>query len=307
MAITPTQGGADFDIVPTGLHKARLVRVVDYGTQEVTYKDQIQHKHKVFMMWELPECLIKEGEFEGKPFSIVQTFTPSFHENSNLGPLLVGWKGRDFTQEEMDTFNIIDLLNETFLLNVIHNKSTDGKSTFANISALMPLAESECPARVGDLVAFDLSEFDQKVFDGLSEKMQAKIMLSSEWEFRHSGGGGEIDKAESRAKADANAEEELPVFDENGSVVEPEIDISEIGAEGKAELERSMINFKKEYDALPKKTWSAVTELCERKLGETDYTSFFKDNKYPHPGFIKDPQEQAKIGKELIAICKARE
>ncbi len=301
MALIPSKGGSDFPIVPTGLHKARLIRVIDEGTQEVVYQEEIQHKHKIFMLWELPECLIEEeGEFKDKPFTVALFPTLSLHKKSNLRPLLVSWRGRDFTQEEEDTFNVLDLLDETFLINVIHNES--GGQIYANIGALLPLAKKDCPARVNDLVAFDLSEFDQKVFDGLSEKMQNKIKQSSEWEFRFQG-GGEIAQAESRATKQST-ENELPVFEE---LPELEIDIAEIGKEGAAELDRSMIDFDKEFKALPKKTWTALCELAERKLGEADYNSFFKDNEYSHPGFIKNPDDQAKIGKELIVVCKARE
>ena len=99
------------------------------------------------------------------------------------------------------------------------------------------------------------------------------------------------------------------VFNEKGVLVDPaEIDIEEIGAEGKDELLRSMIDFDKEYKALlPNRTWDNVIELCERKMGSADYMSFFKENQLSHPGFITDKAEQVKVAKELIAICKARE
>jgi len=205
MALIPKSGGSDFPVVPTGVHKARLIRVIDQGTQEIVYNEETHHKHKIMMLWELPECLIQEeGEFQGKPFSIALFPTLSLHRKSALRPLLVSWRGRDFTQEEEDTFNVIDLLDKTFLINVVHNES--GGNTYANIAALMPLAEKDCPKRVNDLVAFDLSEFDQKVFDGLSEKMQNKIKQSQEWEFRFTGGGSDIQKAEAQANKDTQEE-----------------------------------------------------------------------------------------------------
>ena len=298
MALTPKSGGSDFAITPAGMHKARLIRVIDQGTQEVHYNDEVQHKHKIFMLWELPECLIDapDSEFHGKPFTAALFPTLSLHKKSVLRPLLVSWRGKDFTQEEEDTFNVLNLLDETFTLNIIHNES--GGTTYANIAAMMPLAAKHCPKRVGDLVAFDLSEFDQKVFDGLSEKMQAKIKLSSEWEFRFQGGGGEIEKAEAKAKKEADdvVEEEIPFS-------QPD---NELDDETKLKT-GTCIDFEAELKALPKRTWSAICELCARKMGTSDYNSFFKDNEYSHPGFIDKPEEQAKIAKELISLCKLRE
>ncbi len=145
MALIPKSGGNDFAITPAGMHKARLIRVVDQGTQEISYNDEVQHKHKIFMLWELPECLIEEeGEFKGKPFTAALFPTLSLHKKSVLRPLLVSWRGKDFTQEEEDTFNVLDLLDKTFTLNIIHNES--GGTTYANIAAMMPLAEKHCPA-----------------------------------------------------------------------------------------------------------------------------------------------------------------
>lgn len=304
MALTPKSGGNDFAITPAGMHKARLIRVVDQGTQESVYNDEVQHKHKIFMLWELPECLIEEeGEFKGKPFTAALFPTLSLHRKSVLRPLLVSWRGKDFTQEEEDNFNVIDLLDKTFLINIIHNES--GGHTYANVAMLAPLDPNHCPERVNPLVAFDLSEFDQEVFDGLSEKMQAKIKLSDEWEFRFNGGGGEIERAEARAPKPQ--EDELPMFDENGSVVEPEIDISEIGAEGKAELERAMIDFEKEFKKLKPPTWTNVNELCKRKMGDSDYKDFFSVGGYGSPDKDYPPEVQKMICKELITVCKARE
>jgi hypothetical protein len=80
-----------------------------------------------------------------------------------------------------------------------------------------------------------------------------------------------------------------------------------MGKEGAVEMDRMGIDFNAEYKAMPKKTWTALCELAERKLGTDDFVSFFTDHEYWLPKFIVDPNEQARIGKELIAMCKGRE
>ncbi len=298
MALTPKSGGTDFPIVPAGMHKARLIRVVDQGTQEVHYNDETHHKHKIFMLWELPECLIEEeGEFKGKPFTAALFPTLSLHKKSVLRPLLVSWRGKDFTQEEEDTFNVLDLLDETFTLNIIHNES--GGTTYANIAAMMPLAAKHCPARVNDLVAFDLSEFDQKVFDGLSEKMQAKIKLSDEWEFRFNGGGGEIERADANAKTEPDVtEDEIPFS----------LPDNEMPDDTQPKTDPTDFDFEHAFKELPKKTWTAVNELCKRKMGVSDYNDFYSVGEWGNPKTdTYSPEVQAQICKELITVCKARE
>lgn len=171
--------GKDFEIVEAGVHKGRCIKVIDLGTQETTYKGETQNKHKIMIMFELPETEMQEGDNAGKPFAVALFVTLSLDKKSKLRPLLVGWRGRDFTEEEAATFDILKLLDKPVLINVIHNEYEG--SVYANISSLMPLKPDQCPPRVNELVSFNLSEFDQEVFDSLSEKMQDKIKQSPEY------------------------------------------------------------------------------------------------------------------------------
>lgn len=171
--------GKEFEMVEPGMHKARCIKVIDLGTQETEYKSIIQHKHKIMIMFELPETEMKEGENAGKPFAINLFVTLSLDKKSTLRPLLVSWRGRDFTEDEAANFDMFKLLNVTALVNVIHNKKDD--NTYANIAAIMPLKQSECPERINPLVSFSLSDFDKDVFDMFGDKMKAKIMASPEY------------------------------------------------------------------------------------------------------------------------------
>lgn len=171
--------GKDFEIVDAGVHKGRCIKVIDLGTHDTTYMETTQEKHKIMIMFELPETKMKKDPNEGKPFAVALFVTLSLDKKSNLRPLLVGWRGKDFTEEESATFDILKLLDKPVLINVIHNES--GGNIYANISSLMPLKASECPDRVNDLVAFSLSDYEPKVLASLSEKMQAKIKSSKEF------------------------------------------------------------------------------------------------------------------------------
>lgn len=169
------KAGKEFEIVEPGMHKARCVKIIDLGTHEYEYQGQSQEKHKILIMFELPECLMKDG----KPFAATLWPTLSLHKKSQLRPLLVSWRGRDFTEVEASNFDVLKLLDTTCLLNIIHNKV--GDNTYANIAAIMPLRKTECPARINPLVSFSLSDFDEEVFKSLSEKLQEKIKESREF------------------------------------------------------------------------------------------------------------------------------
>ena len=167
--------GKEFKIVEPGLHKGRCIRVIDLGTHETIWNEERQNKHKIMMMFELPETHMEDG----RPFIVALFPTLSLHKKSQLRPLLVGWRGKDFTEEEAKSFDILKLLDVPVLINVIHTPS--GGNIYANIAALMPLKKSECPPRVNDLVAFSLSDYNPQIMESLSEKIQTKIKASTEF------------------------------------------------------------------------------------------------------------------------------
>jgi len=195
---------SDMEIVEAGLHKSRCVRMIDRGTHK---NEQYGNWNRQFMaMFELPEYLIESGDHQGEPLSVCLFFNLTIGEKSKLRPLLVGWLGRGLTEkEDLEGYEVFDLIGKPAYLNIIHAKS--GDKTYANIQSIIPLKEEDCPAQIGDLVKFDLDNFDQKVFDGFSEKMQEKIESSREWDFRFKKKGrGEIAQAEN----EASKEEESP-------------------------------------------------------------------------------------------------
>jgi hypothetical protein len=63
-------------------------------------------------------------------------FTPSYHENSALRPFIRKWKGRDLTEEELNTFDTEDLLGCSAHITVIHEYSNG--EVYANIGLIQP-------------------------------------------------------------------------------------------------------------------------------------------------------------------------
>lgn len=169
----------EFEMIDAGVYKARCIRVIDLGTHEIEYKGESQEKHKMMIMFELPETAMTSDTNKGKPFAISLFTTLSLHKQSRLRPLLVGWRGKEFTEDEIANFDMLKLLDAPALLNIIHTES-DGK-TYANIASIMPLKRSECPKRYNDLVGFSLSDYDVAVFKTLSDKIQEKIKASAEF------------------------------------------------------------------------------------------------------------------------------
>lgn len=166
-------GGGDFQIISTGVKVARCVWMIDLGTHHNPKFDKTEHK--VLVSWEVPGELMDDG----RPFFISNRYTVSLHEKANLRKDLESWRGKTFTDAELEGFDLRNVLDVPCYINVIHNES-DGK-TYANIASIMPLPkEMKCPAAVNDIVAFDIDDYTSEQLNALPEWIQTVINKSDE-------------------------------------------------------------------------------------------------------------------------------
>ncbi|MGS0922592.1 phage replication initiation protein, NGO0469 family [Neisseria gonorrhoeae] len=95
---------------------------------------------------------------------------------------LKSWRGRDFTPEERDNFDLRNILGKPCLLSIAHQESSDGKTTYANISAISNKMKSYTPKHPDNAVfAFDLSDPDWANYGLLNEKLREQIAKSPEY------------------------------------------------------------------------------------------------------------------------------
>jgi hypothetical protein len=152
--------------------------VVDLGNQRVQsqmYGDKI--KPQVYVAWELPDEQVtwtdRDGNERTGPMRIGKTYTVSLHENANLRADLESWRGRPFTEQELEGFDITKLGGVPCLINVAHKQGGNGK-TYANVVAVTPLPKSMEKPTCSDLpLIYD----DEHVssFELLPEWLQKKI------------------------------------------------------------------------------------------------------------------------------------
>jgi len=128
---------SDYEVAPEGLWHAVCVDVVDLGIVESKFGPQ----EKIEIRWQL-----EEKDSKGRPFLIVQRYTPSLHDKSRLKPMLEAWRGRKFTAEEQKQFDIEKLLGANCQLQVIHNIKDEGR-VFANVQAVVPAPRNAATLR----------------------------------------------------------------------------------------------------------------------------------------------------------------
>lgn len=175
---TPQSNENTFTPAPAGWHIARCFAVVDLGT----HFDQKWDKetHLVRIGFELP----KTKRDDGKPFSIYKRYTLSHHEKARLRQDLEAWYGKKFQTSALNKaggFDLAKLIGREAFVNITHDEADNG-NVFANISAIGPLPpDMECPPMINQALVFSLQDFDQEVFNSLTEKTQEQIKESGEY------------------------------------------------------------------------------------------------------------------------------
>ncbi len=168
-------GGSDWAPVPAGTHIARCVTVVDLGLQETNFGP----KNQVYIGFEIPGFTVeweKDGQKHTGPGLIGQTYTNSIHEKSNLGAHLTAWRGRDFSEQEKEVFDLFNILDVPAMISVTHRTTSQGK-TYANISGVMGVPPGTAvPDRVTGLMKYAIGDAETAGNLGsLPEWMQKKI------------------------------------------------------------------------------------------------------------------------------------
>lgn len=171
----------NFELTPADTHLAVCYRLIDLGTQQTEWQGSVKRQHKIMLSWEFPDALMTEGDNAGKPFTYHQRYTYSSSDKSSLRQDLEAWRGVPFSDADFEKFDLGVLIGKGCLIGIVH-QTKEGK-TYANKSSIMKLPKGmTVPALVNEAVNFDLSEFNQTVYDGMSEGLKAIIAKSPEYQ-----------------------------------------------------------------------------------------------------------------------------
>ena len=146
MPIIAKASGTNFAPAPEGTHSAVCVDVVDLGILEVTYSGKTSKQHKIKIVWQ-----IEEDRDDGQPYQVNKRYTLSLHEKASLRKDLESWRGRSFSDSELEGFDVEAVIGVGCLLNIIHNKGRDG-GIFANVAGVMKLPKGSPTIKMRDYV-----------------------------------------------------------------------------------------------------------------------------------------------------------
>lgn len=191
-----SDAGRPGELPKAGSYAARVVGFIDLGTQDVEFEGKKSQQRKCTLEWALDMIKGKSIRTDGKPFIVGQRLTYSPSERGTFRKILKRAWGIATSD-----FDIDDLIGKEATVLIVHDE--DGK--FANIAkydddGVMKLAGKK-PNLPRGLVTRVLSldeTFDQDVFDSLSDKTKATIMMSPEYDKIHAKGKSRPAKAKGK-------------------------------------------------------------------------------------------------------------
>jgi hypothetical protein len=172
MSLTLKEKGTAFILPHEGLHIARCYLLVDLGKQYSEYYQTISEK--VLIGWEFPMELMESG----KPFIQMQRYTASLSEKAALRGILNGWRGRAFSPEELDGFELKKVLGMSCYLTTKHVFNPQTNQRWSKVTSVCPLPDGViCPPAMNQPIQFDLDDYSQASYLAVPEGIRKSIHL----------------------------------------------------------------------------------------------------------------------------------
>lgn len=175
MGLIVAETKTSIEPVPQGVHSAVCTAIYDLGVQVEEGKFGKKEVHKVNIQWELPEVQI-EIDGEMKPRRIGRTFTASLNGKSKLREFLEMWRGKKFTDFELQGFDLDNILGAGCYLQVIHEEREG--NVYANIKGVMSLPKGVKLDPPAETLSFALSAETLDDIEHLPEWVQKKVKES---------------------------------------------------------------------------------------------------------------------------------
>ena len=169
------------EIVPSGTHIAICYSMIHIGTVEWEWQGETKHSDKIRLSFELPNEMRDFGG-EEKPMAISKEYTLSLHEKSNLRRDLEGWRGKSFTKEELNRFDVTNLLGKSCNVSIIHKNSKSGNE-FAQIGSISGISKgTKCPEQINESFIFNYEDnFNAEWLEQQPDWIQDQIKNTDEY------------------------------------------------------------------------------------------------------------------------------
>jgi hypothetical protein len=160
---------SDYTPIPEGTYHAAISAVVDLGLQDSFGAT----KRQLLIRYEFPDLRV-ECDGANEPRTKWQFYTLSLNSKSNLRRDLERVRGRGFTREELDGFDLMTILGHACEIEIIHDHST-GNPRDKIVDVGKYRGDGEKPTPELDIIRYTDGEKEQ--WDNLPNWIKEKIRL----------------------------------------------------------------------------------------------------------------------------------
>lgn len=172
------------ELIPADNYLAICVRMIEIGTTTENIMGKTKQLHKVRIGWELPELTKVFDEAKGaQPLVIDKEYTLSLADKATLRADLKSWRGKDFTPEELEKFDITKLLGAYCMLNIIEKPSKkDPTKIYNDISGITKVHKDvQKLPQTNTNVILSYEDWKEDIFQALPDFIKDKIISTPEY------------------------------------------------------------------------------------------------------------------------------
>ena len=203
--IAKDSGNVSIEKLENGVYTAISSMIIDLGLQVSEKFDKTQRK--MMILWNI---LGEEVEINGEklPRTMSKEYSFSLGEKSNLRKDLQAWRGKTFTDEELQGFNILNVLNKPCQLQIILEEKNGKK--YNNIASIMALPKGTNIEELESVSHLDIEDVETwKNWSKVPTWIQDKIKKAQN--YQSSGLEGFVKEYEETAKTDNKPENTQPI------------------------------------------------------------------------------------------------
>ena len=176
--IARDEKGTNIPTLATGVYMGTCYGLVDLGIQYNEKFDKSQAKVQV--IWKIAGEKVTIGD-EELDRTISKEYSLSLNEKSNLTKDLEAWRGKKFSDEELQGFDLINIMNKSCQISIIEAEKNNKK--YNEISAIMALAKTMEPQVLVETLLFDFSDNTTwSRFKDVPKWIQEKIKRAENYE-----------------------------------------------------------------------------------------------------------------------------
>lgn len=175
--IAKASGGSIAPQLEEGVYTGICTRLIDIGEQFNDKYGKINHRIKIG--WDIVGETIQLADGSEVNRTMHKEYTLSLHDRSALRKDLQAWRGKAFTQDELEGFDLKQILGAPCQLQIIHN---DKK--YADIATIMAMPKG-MPKPEGDYpqIYFDIEDSEtfsdyEKLPDWIKDNIKNAVKLS---------------------------------------------------------------------------------------------------------------------------------